>query len=65
MVEGVGGELHEDFAGEGVAPHVQVGDRRGELVGVVASSETDQEPLEHLDAVLVGGPINVNTLRNC
>jgi len=63
-VESVGGEFHEYFSGEGVAPHVEIGDLDRELVGVVTSSETDEEPPKYLETVAVGGSAHVDTLRN-
>jgi hypothetical protein len=57
-------EFHEYFSGEGVAPHVEIGDLDRELVGVVTSSETDEEPPKYLETVAVGGSAHVDTLRN-
>ena len=59
-VESVGGELHEDFARKRVVAHAKVGDLGRELVGVVASGETDEEPTQRLGSVLVGGPSHVH-----
>ena len=61
-VEGIGDEFHEDFAGRRVVAHVQIGDRGRELVGIVTSGETNQEPLQRLDAILVGGRFMPTTL---
>ena len=60
--ERVGGEFHEDFAGEGVVSHVKVGNLDDELIGVDTSDETGEQPPCRFDAILLRGLRHADTL---
>ncbi len=64
-VERVGGEFHEDFAGKGVVPHVQVGNFDRELVRVIASGKSGKETPQRLVVVLIRGPVHRDNTTNC